>query len=217
MPWVELELKAFGPDLGRVAAALRDVDRKLMLQMGRELRAAGTDLAEQTRSAVRGLSTRVDGAKKSSNSGSRHRSSTRADWTTRRVTRSYHEATQTGKRVVTTKKWDKMRAKNRGLRQAVANSVKVEARLGGDRPEVKVRQSASAMPPDQRLLPKHMNHGRWRHPVMGNRDFWVEQQTSPSGWWTDTLNKGGPQAREAMMRILAQYAERIAADIASSA
>lgn len=212
-----VEVQAFGPELGRIAAALRQADRKIMLQMGRELRAAGTDLAEQTRTAVRGVSTSVDGGRQSGSRGGKgHRSSARTNWTTRKVTRNYNEATQTGKRVVTKRKWDKLVGKNRGLRQAVANSVKIEARLGGDRPEVKIRMAASAMPPDQRKLARHMNTGQWRHPVMGNMDAWVTQTVSPKGWWTDTLNKGGPQAREAMIRVLAQYNARIASEIASA-
>lgn len=81
----------------------------------------------------------------------------------------------------------------RGLRNAAAGALKIEYRekATARRPflGIRIRMSATAMPGDQRRLPKHMNYGRWRHPVFGNEDAWVTQTISPDGWFDGTFAK----------------------------
>jgi hypothetical protein len=79
------------------------------------------------------------------------------------------------------------------LRSATARALAVEVR---DRPSARmrtagarIRMRASAMPADQRRLPKNMNRGRWRHPVFGDRDVWVSQYVSERGWFDATFDR----------------------------
>lgn len=51
----------------------------------------------------------------------------------------------------------------------------------------------------------------WRHPVMGNRNAWVSQTGSASGWFTDTGVKHFPQIREKVRDALDETAREIAA------
>lgn len=89
-------------------------------------------------------------------------------------------------------------ARARGLRASAASALKIEYR---ERPSarsrwigVKVRMSSKALPADQARLPKHMNYGRWRHPVYGNGDKWVTQTVGPVGWFDGTISKMRGQA-----------------------
>lgn len=89
-------------------------------------------------------------------------------------------------------------ARARGLRASAASALKIEYR---ERPSarsrwigVKVRMSSKALPSDQARLPKHMNYGRWRHPVFGNKDAWVTQTVGPVGWFDGTFSKMRGQA-----------------------
>lgn len=89
--------------------------------------------------------------------------------------------------------------KGLGLRAAAAGALKMEyrERATSRRPFLgaRIRMSASAMPPEQRRLPKHMNYGRWRHPVYGNRDGqWVTQTALPVGWFDGTFAEHKPKA-----------------------
>lgn len=79
----------------------------------------------------------------------------------------------------------------RGLRSSAAAALKIEYRekATASRPflGIRVRMSSKAMPYDQRRLPKHMNYGRWRHPVFGNKDAWTSQSARPEGWFDKTF------------------------------
>lgn len=67
-----------------------------------------------------------------------------------------------------------------GLRASVARSIKSKVNYTGRKLGARVLVDASAMPPSQRRLPKHLDNPRgWRHPVYGNRAKWVQQFGEP--------------------------------------
>lgn len=93
-----------------------------------------------------------------------------------------------------------------GLRDSAARALKIEyrERATARRPflGIRVRMSSSALPADQRRLPKHMNYGRWRHPVYGNDNRWVTQTALPEGWFDGTFARMKPGAQKALGRAI---------------
>jgi hypothetical protein len=83
--------------------------------------------------------------------------------------------------------------KSHSLRSAVANSLSLEVRDKASArvrtAGVRIRARGSKMPEDQRRLGKHMNYGRWKHPVFGNKDTWVTQTSLPEGWFDETFKR----------------------------
>lgn len=96
-------------------------------------------------------------------------------------------------------------ATHTGLRKRVARTVKLRVRTGGSAAGVRV--VAGPRGTDVGQLARYMNKGRWRHPVYGNRENWVNQ-TVPPGWFDRPTEHAGPPARreiaEAMARIRRQ-------------
>ncbi|UJW32388.1 hypothetical protein L3Q67_00960 [Saccharothrix sp. AJ9571] len=85
---------------------------------------------------------------------------------------------------------------NRGLRNSVARAVKTQVKSSGRTAGVRIRVQSSTLPTDQRKLPLYLNAGKWRHPVMGNRDRWVTQTVTPPGWFDSTMAKHGSKIRD---------------------
>ena len=92
------------------------------------------------------------------------------------------------------------------LRATVAKGVQINNRSSGPRAGVRVIQRSSLMPADQRSLPRMMNAGKWRHPVFGNRNVWVEQTFTP-GWFSKPIQKHRPEIREAIEAEMAEWLE----------
>lgn len=104
---------------------------------------------------------------------------------------------------------DTAERKHRGLRRRTASALRIEyrERATARRPflGVRIRMSMSAMPEDQRRLPKHLNYGRWRHPVFGNGGFddaWVTQTAGPIGWFDGTFAKRRAAAATAIGKAI---------------
>ena len=53
--------------------------------------------------------------------------------------------------------------------------------------------------------------GKFRHPVFGNRQVWVEQQTDPE-WFTRPLEELEPTVQVAMRRVLDDIIRKLAQD-----
>lgn len=83
-----------------------------------------------------------------------------------------------------------------GLRSSAARATKVKIGTAGASASATIRVNASMMPGDQRKLPRHMNTGKWRHPVLGQRDNWVTQTVNPAGWFDEAMDRGGPKVRK---------------------
>jgi len=107
---------------------------------------------------------------------------------------------------------DRLKAKvhaGSGLRSTTARATKLTVRGGGANASAVIRVNTGQLPPDQRSLPGHMNTGRWRHQVMGNKKVWVTQTVSPKGWFDTAMRRGGPKARDhafnTVDRLLARF------------
>lgn len=88
-------------------------------------------------------------------------------------------------------------ASRRGLRATIARATRIEASAGGRTARLRIRINRAMLPPDQRRLPRHLNKGRWRHPVFGNRKRWVGQTANPPGFFDRPTSRGGPRIRNA--------------------
>lgn len=160
-------------DAGSVAATMRilkQADENVYKELRSTLRKEATKVKNAQKDAVMGISSRG-----SSGGGA----NARQQFATGGVATSA-SAARRGERA-------------RGLRSASAAALKIEYRekATASRPflGIRVRMSSKAMPYDQRRLPKHLNYGRWRHPVFGNADAWVTQSAAPEGWFDGTFAK----------------------------
>lgn len=97
-----------------------------------------------------------------------------------------------------------------GLRETIARSINVDNRTRGRSAGVRVQTRNSNLPPDQRALPRLMNRGRWRHPVFGNRDNWVQQESGNRGWWKDTMFQHRPRVKAAVQKEFAKWVDEAA-------
>lgn len=91
--------------------------------------------------------------------------------------------------------------KRGGLNERVARApILVRNRLSGG-PQVGVRLVTTAT--DTRTT----NEGRWRHPVFGHRDRWVDQSYGPAqGWFSETLARAAPEARKQILAAIEKTA-----------
>jgi hypothetical protein len=82
----------------------------------------------------------------------------------------------------------KARRRGGSLRGALARATRVEVRTTGKLAGARIRVDGRKMPPRLGSIPA-MYEGRprgtpWRHPVFGNRDVWVAQQSHPTFYRT---------------------------------
>lgn len=86
-------------------------------------------------------------------------------------------------------------AKRRGLRISVARAVRIESSTGTRTVRLRIRVNRQMLPPDQRKLPRHINRGKWRHPVFGG-DTWVTQTVTPPGFFDRPTTLHAPRIRK---------------------
>lgn len=170
---------------GDVVLDTRELERKMRLIMGsipdhlrKELR---KEISRATKIVVDAQRAKVKSLKSSGSSGS----GTRA-----RLSFSL------GDRVLSERSFEGLR-KRSGLRAAAAASVRTVNRTTGTTARVSIRSEPSRMPADQRQLPSHMNAGRWRHPILGNRSAWVTQSVEP-GWFDKPAQEKTPDVVKAI-------------------
>jgi len=82
-----------------------------------------------------------------------------------------------------------------GLRKNIARGVTRKITYRGFSTGVRIRTDGKYLPPEQRTLIRKTNSGKkFRHPVMGNREVWVDQKFTPPGWFDKTMKTYGPEA-----------------------
>lgn len=80
-----------------------------------------------------------------------------------------------------------LRGSGGGLRAAIAGAVRVRPTSVGAIVDVDTGSLG-----DRENLPALIDgQGRWRHPVLGNRNAWVTQWANPTGWFTRTAQRHG--------------------------
>lgn len=174
----------------RVAARLKAAGNgELRRELGKNMRAAAEPVVQAMRSAV--MATSSAGVRGGGGQQRREFTVGRARSSSERIRRRA--------------------AAGRGLRASVGRTLKTRVSTGGRSAKVEIRSQMKLMPPNQRKLPRHMNTGKWRHPVMGNRDVWVSQTTAPPGWFDRPANKGGRKIRDTAVDVVNDINRKIAA------
>lgn len=100
------------------------------------------------------------------------------------------------------------RGRSTGLRRRVARTVRTTVRTSGSGVGVRVWSDPKKMPGGQGNLPAHMNTGRWRHPVWGDRESWVTQTIEPR-WFDRAAEAKAPQARKEILQVLKDIRRRL--------
>lgn len=101
------------------------------------------------------------------------------------------------------------RAGQGGITRRIAAATDVQVNAQG----VRIKVDTGALGPASKL-PGYMDSGQtWAHPVFGNRRAWVSQRAATPGWFSRTAAQHHPQLRTAVMRVLSEYANKMAARI----
>lgn len=71
----------------------------------------------------------------------------------------------------------------KGLRRKIAAAVTADVSTAGENARVSFRVRTSRLAPGIQVMPRKFDEGgTFRHPVMGNRDVWVDQTGDPWFW-----------------------------------
>lgn len=88
-----------------------------------------------------------------------------------------------------------------GLRAALSKAVKLEVKTAGRQAGVAIRVDGRKMPSHMKSLPSMVEgKKRWRHPVFGHREVWVNQTSEP--YFYNVVRLAGPAARRAVSKVL---------------
>lgn len=98
---------------------------------------------------------------------------------------------------------------HRGLRGRIASATGLQYKDGPRSAAVKIRINSSALPKDQRTLPRRLDSLEgWRHPLFGNKKHWYAQRGQP--YWEVTLRKHGPKVLHDVIEAMETTAKHIA-------
>jgi len=96
-----------------------------------------------------------------------------------------------------------------GLRGQMSRATALQVKTAGRQAAVVIRVDGRKMPPHAGAVAAYMegSRPRWRHPVYGNRDNWVQQPAHP--YFYKVMAAGGPRARLAVNRVMDQVSRDI--------
>ena len=196
------EMRGFAPDLEKtLTKRISTAAKPVIEEMRREVRGVKTTATYNGKSKT---------APRARPGGGRSAGRSRADFATRGVTTNYAAAASDGLRVVSQRTWERRRQKATSLREQVAMGVRLSNRKVGSNAGIIIRTSANRLPPEQKVLPRAMNKGTWRHPLFGEETLrgkkkaqhWVEQTVKPKGWFSETAQRSVPKMRREVERAL---------------
>lgn len=175
-----------GEDFGHLARKLKDAGDKLgRQQLTAKVKEFTKPAVEDVRSTIRSMPVR--GAK---GGGAARR-------------RAYASA---GKSLAAQRRIGR---RSHSLRATISKAVTVKQTTSVRAAGVRVRVNSSALPPDQKKLPKLLARPNgWRHPVMGNRHAWVSQFGLPD-YFNKTLNKHAPEIRQRLVSYVQTVLRRV--------
>jgi hypothetical protein len=88
-----------------------------------------------------------------------------------------------------------------GLRGQLARATRLEVRTVGRSAGIAIRVDGRKMPNHMKALPRAVEGTkRWRHPVFGNREVWVQQPKQP--YFFHVVRPLGVASRRAVNRVL---------------
>lgn len=91
----------------------------------------------------------------------------------------------------------------------LASRTKVQVRLSGRAPGVKVRIGQTPNIRGFKMAARRLNRTHWRHMVYGNKEVWVDQKSPIPGFFDDTLAAGRSRYRAAVVATLKSMADRL--------
>lgn len=96
-----------------------------------------------------------------------------------------------------------------GLRGRLSRAVKLEVRTVGRQAGVRIRVDGRKMPDKQKSLQSYMEgvKPRWRHPVFGNKEVWVQQKPHP--YFYKTVRPLGLASRVQVNKAIDRVAKKI--------
>jgi hypothetical protein len=96
-----------------------------------------------------------------------------------------------------------------GLRQLLAKATRVEVRTAGRQAGARIRVDGRKMPDRMKSLPAYWEgeKPRWRAPVFGNRQAWVEHKPRPLFY--GIVQRHEVQARRAVDQVLDQVRQKL--------
>ena len=91
----------------------------------------------------------------------------------------------------------------------MAKATTLQVKTAGRQASVILRVDGRKMPPKAKSVPAYAEGSkpRWRHPVYGNRDNWVQQPSQP--YFYNNLTVAGPRTRQAVGRVIDQISKDI--------
>lgn len=102
----------------------------------------------------------------------------------------------------------KRAARRGGLRSSIARGVRTSVRTSGRNQGLRVLVNEKVLPPDQHKLPAYLDSPKgWRHPLFGDRNYWVQQQGKP--YFEVTLLSHGPEYQEAVAKVADDVARQL--------
>jgi hypothetical protein len=96
-----------------------------------------------------------------------------------------------------------------GLRGQLSRATKLEAKTSGRQAAVTIRVDGRKMPNHSKSVQAYMEGSkpRWRHPVFGNTENWVQQDPKP--YFYKVVKAAGPKARKAVNKVVDQISKDI--------
>lgn len=96
-----------------------------------------------------------------------------------------------------------------GLRGQLSRATTLEVKTVGRQASAVIRVDGRKMPNRAKSVQAYMEgtKPRWRHPVFGNREVWVQQPAQP--YFYKVMDRAGPLARLAVNRVMDQISRDI--------
>lgn len=99
-------------------------------------------------------------------------------------------------------------SRHTGLRNRIARATRIKVNAG-ENPSVSLEVARSLMPEDQQSLPKLLEgRGRWRHPLFGDEETWINQKSHPYFW--KGIRPHLREVREAIVQAVERAFDRLA-------
>jgi hypothetical protein len=96
----------------------------------------------------------------------------------------------------------------KGTRKAIAEAVTVDVRVSEDDPRLRIQVQESKLPARLKGMPRKFDAGKkWRHPVEGNRNAWVDQIADP--WFFPPIKEHLKDVRAEMGRAVDETREML--------
>jgi hypothetical protein len=95
-----------------------------------------------------------------------------------------------------------------GIRRRIARVVEVDVSTSAGNPRARFVVRAERLG-NASNVPYHLDSGRLRHPLMGDREHWANQWATPTGWFYKTITDRRPKFEDEADKALDRTREAI--------